>query len=98
MGEKDGSSHEMVTTKNGHSFKLSREGDIYTMTSDGHHIVVVGDPGAVDLSFSGIGDAIADAVGALLKILTCKPYTTTTVETHKDGTATITTTTQCAPG
>ena len=91
---------ETITSSRGNRFQVLSTGSTHTMISEtdpNNHIIVIGDPGFAELSFSGIGDAIGDAIKAIIQIMTCKPMTTTTVETHKDGTVKVTTTTTCAP-
>jgi hypothetical protein len=84
----------MVTT--GQSILLAPIGQ-----SNGDTITVIGDPGsATPFSLGDIWDKIKEAVAEGIKILSgggCRPVTTTTITTHKDGTATIVQTTTCGP-
>src|SRR6266478_443497 len=88
-----------IKTPNGNTFTAVMTETHIMLTSQTdppHTIIVTGDiPTAVPL-LSEIGDAVSGALIGLLKLLTCKPETSTVVETHKDGTCTVTMKTGCA--
>ena len=83
---------------------------ILTSLADPHETIVItggagggGGSTTAELSVSGIlggiGDALLDALGALKKLVSCQPVTTTTVNVGSDGKITsVTTTTTCVPG
>jgi hypothetical protein len=94
---------KVVTTPNGNKFTaVMTETNIMltSQTKPPHTIIVTGTlPTALSVGsvLGGLGDALGDALAGLLKFITCKPETSTVVETHKDGTCTVTMKTGCAP-
>ena len=90
---------EEIKTPGGNTFIALMTDTHILLTSQAdppHTIIVTGDiPTAIPL-LGGLGDILGDALNGLIKILTCKPVTTTTVETHKDGTCTVKMETKCA--
>jgi hypothetical protein len=91
----------IVTSPTGRKFDTTTQGKNVTLrhtdAKTGTTIVVVqgGATTAVPL-LGGIADAIGDALMALVKVMTCKMETTTTVEVGSDGRVSkVTTTTKC---
>ena len=98
-GHKHLEASKLITSPKGNKFRVVKSGNAMLLVNEndpGGTIVVTGPNTSVAL-LGGLGDLIGDALNGLLKILTCKPMQTTTVDTHKDGTVTVTITTQCAP-
>lgn len=97
-----------IAGPHGTKFVATVHGNNTTLTSpaDPNQTIVIHlpPPGSgitADVSVSGIigaiGDGLMEALGALKKILSCNPVTTTTVNVGSDGKVTsIVTTTACA--
>jgi hypothetical protein len=91
----------IVTSPAGRKFDTTTQGTNVTLrhtdATIGTTVVVVqGGSTTTSALLAGIGDAIGDALLALVKVMTCQMQTTTTVEVGSDGKISkVITTTTC---